>query len=168
MSVEERVGTTVRFSELETSLLSSDNPIEVEVDIAASMPSSSKPSSSTRAFHAFKEKWKLDKDTLFRFRDRFRFLDKTKVRLPLLSEKVYAFAHDEECFYEAAFLSGLSLPIHPFIMEFLHHLNIASSQLMLTSLRIVINCMEMWLIVNDGDMIRLDKFVHLYHLKESK
>ena len=36
------------------------------------------------------------------------------------------------------------------------------------SWRTVISCMEIWLIVNDGDMIRLDKFVHLYCLKESK
>lgn len=28
--------------------------------------------------------------------------------------------------------------------------------------------MEIWLIVNDRDMIRLDEFVHLYCLKESK
>ena len=36
------------------------------------------------------------------------------------------------------------------------------------SWRTIIGCMEIWLIVNDGDMIRLDKFVHLYRLKESK
>ena len=34
--------------------------------------------------------------------------------------------------------------------------------------RIVISCMEIWMVVTEGDMIRLDKFVHLYHLKESK
>lgn len=39
---------------------------------------------------------------------------------------------------------------------------------MLTSWRTVISCMEIWLIVNDGDMIRLDKFIHLYLLKESR
>ena len=44
MSVEERVGSKIRSSELETGLLSSENPIEE--DTTASMPSSSKPSSS--------------------------------------------------------------------------------------------------------------------------
>ena len=34
--------------------------------------------------------------------------------------------------------------------------------------RIVINCMEIWLAVTEGDMIRVDKFTYLYHLKESK
>lgn len=39
---------------------------------------------------------------------------------------------------------------------------------MLNSWRIVISCMEIWMIVIDGDMIRLDEFVYLYHLKELK
>ena len=34
--------------------------------------------------------------------------------------------------------------------------------------RIVISCMEIWMVVTKGDMIRLDEFVHLYCLKESK
>lgn len=44
MSVEERVGSKIRSSELEIGLSSSENPIEE--DTATSMPSSSKPSSS--------------------------------------------------------------------------------------------------------------------------
>ena len=36
------------------------------------------------------------------------------------------------------------------------------------SWRIVINCMEIWLAITEGDMIRVDKFVYLYRLKESK
>lgn len=36
------------------------------------------------------------------------------------------------------------------------------------SWRILISCMVIWMIVTEGDMIRLDEFVHLYHLKESK
>ena len=43
MSVEERVGSKIRSSELEAGLSSSENPIEE--DTATSMPSSSKPSS---------------------------------------------------------------------------------------------------------------------------
>ena len=46
MSVEKRVGSTVRSSELEIGLLSTNNPVEVEVDIAALMPLSLRPSSS--------------------------------------------------------------------------------------------------------------------------
>ena len=34
--------------------------------------------------------------------------------------------------------------------------------------RIVINCKEIWLVVTEGDMIRVDEFIYLYHLKESK
>ena len=71
-------------------------------------------------------------------------------------------------FYEATFLCGLRFPIHSFIMELLHYLNIALRQLMPNSWRIVISCMVIWAIIVDGDMITLNKFVHLYHLKESK
>ena len=72
------------------------------------------------------------------------------------------------CFYEAAFQCGLRFPVHPFIMELLSHFNVASRQLMPNSWRIVISCMELWLAVTKGDMIRVDEFTYLYHLKESK
>ena len=36
------------------------------------------------------------------------------------------------------------------------------------SWRIVISCMVIWMTISDGDMFMVNKFVHLYHLKESK
>ena len=36
------------------------------------------------------------------------------------------------------------------------------------SWKIVISCMVIWMIIADEDMITLNEFVHLYHLKESK
>ena len=36
------------------------------------------------------------------------------------------------------------------------------------SWRIVISCMEIWMAVTERDMIRVDEFIYLYHLKESK
>jgi len=53
-------------------------------------------------------------------------------------------------------------------MELLSHFSIASRQLMPNSWRIVISFMEIWLAVTKGDMIRVDEFRYLYHLKESK
>ncbi|XP_050241259.1 uncharacterized protein LOC126690173 [Quercus robur] len=77
MSMEEGQRSVVRSSELETSLLSSDKPVEMEIDTTASKPSSFKPSSSKpssskkpRSFDALNEPCGLDEDTLFRFRDR--------------------------------------------------------------------------------------------------
>ena len=116
----------------------------------------------TRSFHAFKEECTLDEDTLNRFRDRFQFPDETRVRLPLSGEKSCSFGPSEVCFYEAAFLCSLKFLVHPFIMELLHYLNIIPGKLMPNSWRIVISCMEIRMIVTDGDMIRLDEFVHLY------
>ena len=128
------------------------------------MPSSSQPSPSrkSQSFHAFKEECTLNEDSLSRFRDKFQFPDKTRVRLPRLGENSYAFTHDEVCFHEAALLCGLRFPVHPFITKLLHHLNIVPRQLMPNSWRIVISCMEIWMIVTDRDMIRLEEFVHLY------
>lgn len=63
---------------------------------------------------------------------------------------------------------GPSVSVHSFIMELLHHLNIAFGQLMPNSWRIRISCMEIWMIFNERDMIKLDEFVHLYWLKDSK
>ena len=34
--------------------------------------------------------------------------------------------------------------------------------------RTVISCMEIWMVVTEGDMIRVDEFIYLYCLKESK
>lgn len=117
----------VRSSELDTGLSSSDKV--VEANTAVSTPSSLNPLSSShtvlKAFHALKEECSLDKDTLFRFRDRFQLLDETRIRLPRLDEKAYSFTLWKVCFYEATFLSGLRFSVHPFIMELLHHLGIA-------------------------------------------
>ena len=163
MSVE------VRSSELDTGLSSSDKAVEIDFTISAS-PSLNPISSShtmLRAFHALEEVCPLDEDTFFRLKDRFQLPDETRICLPHPNEKACAFNPGEVCFYEAAFLSGLRFPVHPFVMELLHHLGIVPRQLMPNSWRIIISCMEFWMIVNEGDMICLDEL--LYHcLKESK
>lgn len=74
----------------------------------------------------------------------------------------------EVCFYEATFFCGLKFPVHPFIMELLHHLNIAPRQLMPNLWRIVISGMVIWMTIANRDMITLNEFVYLYRLKESK
>ena len=107
-------------------------------------------------------------DVFSKFRDRFQFLNETKVRLPRKGEKACAFAHGEVYFYEAAFLCGLRFPVHPFIKELLHHLNIAPGQLMPNSWRIVRSYMVIWMTIANRDMIMLNVFIHLYLLKESK
>ena len=53
-------------------------------------------------------------------------------------------------------------------MEHLNHFNIAPGQLMSNSWRIMISCMEIWMVVIEGDMIRVVEFIHLYRLKELK
>lgn len=104
----------VSSSELETCLLSSDKLMEVEVDIAASRPSFLKPY-SLKGFILF-QSWGLScprrevqfgRRTPFRFRDRFQFPNETRIHLTCQDKKACFLAHDEVCFYEAAFFSGL-------------------------------------------------------------
>ena len=160
----------VRSSDVETSQSSSASTVGVKTETATSVPSSSHPSVSntSRPFYALKEECSLKRDTFRRFRDRFQFLDETRVHFPRKGEKSCSFAHGEVCFYEAMFLCGLRFPVHPFIMDLLHYMNIASGQLMPNSWRIVISCMMIWTIIADRDMITLNEFVYLYRLKESK
>ena len=53
-------------------------------------------------------------------------------------------------------------------MELLNDFNVTPGKLLPNSWRVVISCMEIWMVVTEGDMIKLDEFVHQYHLKDSK
>ena len=132
----ENMGSEVRSSDPERGSSSNVGVDEARTDTATSVPtsvpsSSVIPASATpRPFHALKEKCTLKAIVFDKFRDRFQFPDETRARLPRKGEKACTFAHGEVCFYKAAFLCGLRFPVHPFIMELLNHLNIASRQLM--------------------------------------
>ena len=150
----------VRSSELEIGLSSSGDP--VEGDTAVSNPC------EVRAFYALNKECGLDADTLGRFKDRFQFSERVRVRLPNEGEQACHFFPKEVCFYESAFVCGLRFPVHPFLMELLDHFDIAPRQLMPNSWRIVVSCMEIWLAAMDRDMLRVDEHVYLYRLKASK
>ena len=156
---ETRRMAKVRSSELETGLSSSGGP-EVG-DTAISTPR------VVRAFHALEEVCGLDANTVGRFKDRFQFPERVRVRRPTNEDRACHFFPGEICFYEAAFTCGLRLPVHPFIMELLGFSGIALGQLMSNSWRIVVNCMEIWLVANE-DMIKVGELVYLYRLKELK
>ena len=115
---ERRVMLEVRSSELETGLLSSDDPIEMEEDTAAS------GLREVRAFSTLGEVCGLDGETLSKFRDRFQFLERVRVQLPHKEEQACHFSHGEMCFYEATFQCSLRFPVHPFIMELSFHFSL--------------------------------------------
>ena len=73
---EQRVMSEVRSIELEMEFLSSDDPVEVEKDIAASGPR------EVRAFSALRKECGLDTETLSRFRDRFQFPKRVRIHRP--------------------------------------------------------------------------------------
>ena len=135
---ERRAMSEVRSSELETGLSSSDDPVEVGEDTTVSIPR------KVRAFSALGEEYSLDAEILSRFSHRFQFPERVRVRLPRTKERACHFLPREVCFYEAAFLSGLRFPIHPFIMELLNDFKITPRKLMPNSWRIVVSYMEIW------------------------
>lgn len=116
------MGSKVSSSDLEIGVSSSASTAGAEMDTTVSLPMSSQPSVSAppQTFHALKEKCSLKEETLGTFRDRFQFPKGTRIRLPRFGEKSCAFAHGEVCIYKAAFLCGLRVLVHPFIMELLH------------------------------------------------
>ena len=88
----------VRSSELETGLSSNDDPMEAGGDTTISAPQ------EVRAFYALDRMCGLDADTLSRFKDRFPFPNRVRVRLPSEEERACHFFLRELCFYEVAFL----------------------------------------------------------------
>ena len=159
---EQGIMSEVRSSELEIGFSSNDGPVDAGGDIAVSALR------EVRVFYAVDEVCGLDINTLSRFKDRFQFSDKIRVRLPSEEEQTCHFFPREVCFYEAAFLYGFRFPVHPFVMELLGHFDIAPRQLMPSSWRIVVSLLGIWLATMDNDMIRVDKLVYLYRLKASK
>ena len=83
---ERRAMSKVRLNELETRLSSSDDPVEVEEDIAISVPR------EVRAFHALREVCSLNDETLSWFRGRFQFPDRVSFRLPHEEERACHFS----------------------------------------------------------------------------
>ena len=114
---ETRRMAEVRSSELETGLSSSGSPEGGDTAVSAPMV--------VRAFHALEEVCGLDEETVSRFKDRFQFPNRVRVRRPTSEDRACHFFPGEVCFYEAAFTCGLRLPVHPFIMELLGFLGIA-------------------------------------------
>ena len=150
----------VRSGELETGLSSSGDPVEGDTAISAPR--------EVRAFYALNKECGLDGDTLGRFKDRFQFSERVKVRLPSKGEQACNFFPGEVCFYESSFACGLRFPVHPFLMELLDYFGIALGQFMPNLWRIVVSFMGIWLATMDGDMLKIDEFVYLYRLKASK
>ena len=96
----------------------------MEGDTAVSAPH------PVKAFYALGEACGLDANTVARFKDRFQFPERVRVRRPGSEDRACHFFPGEVCFYEAAFTCGLRLPIHSLVMELLGYFGIAPGQLM--------------------------------------
>ena len=81
---DQRAMLEVRSNELETGLSSSDDL--VEEDTAVSTPR------VVRAFSALEEECGLDTKSLSRFRDRFQFPERVRIRLPRKEERACHFS----------------------------------------------------------------------------
>ena len=91
-----------------------------------------------------------------------------KIRISSAEERACHSYADEVCFYKADFVSGLYFPVHPFVRELFSYLHLALSQLVPNFWHILVSCMVVWMLANDGDVIRRDEFLHFYHLRKSR
>ena len=118
-------------------------------------------------FHALSEEYFLNGKDLKSIRGKFQIPSEVVSRLPHNGEKACSFTHGEVSFCKADFSYGLRFPIHPFIHHLLSNLNIAPRQLVPNAWRMVVNCITIWFMVNEGEMITLNEFLFLYKLKPS-
>ena len=102
MAGDKKVVSKVRSSELETGLSSSDDTVKAKRDTITSGPLSF-GWKEIGPFHALREKCALDANTLFRFRDRFQFLEEVRIRFPQEGGKACHFSPGQVYFYEVAF-----------------------------------------------------------------
>ena len=82
-------------------------------------------------------------------------------------DRACSYGPKEVCFYDAIYASGLHFPVHPFIKKLLSLLNLVPAQLVPNSWRTIICYIVLWLLANDGDISRVDEFLHLYRLRLS-
>ena len=103
-----------------------------------------------------------------RIRKRFQIPPSIKIRTPSASDRACSYSPDEVCFYKANFVSGLRFPIHPFIRDLFLRLKLAPTQLVPNLWRTVVCCIMIWMSTNEGDILRVEKFLHFYRLGWSK
>ena len=84
---DRRAMSEVRSSELETGLSSSDDPVVEDTAFSNSRV--------VKAFSTLDEKCGLDVETLSRFRDRFQFPNRVRIRLPRKAERACHFLPGE-------------------------------------------------------------------------
>lgn len=68
-------------------------------------------------------------------------------------------------FYEADFISGLCFPIHLFIRDLVLCLKL-TAQLVPNSWGAVVCCMVIWMPANEGDILRVEEFLHFLSFGE--
>ena len=103
-----------------------------------------------------------------RIRKRFQIPPSIIIRTPSASDRACSYFPDEVCFYKANFVSGLRFPIHPFIRDLFLRLKLAPTQLVPNLWRTVVCCIMIWMSTNEGDILRVEKFLHFYCLGWSK
>ena len=104
---EQEIMSEVRSSELEIGLSSNDGLVEAGDDTAVSTLGEAK------AFHTLDEVCGLDADTLSRFKDRFQFPNRDRVRLPSEKELTCHFFPGKDASTRLLFCVVLGFPSTP-------------------------------------------------------
>ncbi|GFY95327.1 hypothetical protein Acr_10g0007120 [Actinidia rufa] len=107
----------------------------------------------------------MTQDNLDRLRETYSFLVGIQARIPNEGETILSTRPSEIAFYEAAFSTGLRLPIHPTIRRILNFYNIYPAQLSPNAWRSVVCVLMIWQFYKRA--MSLNKFRCLYSLFKS-
>ena len=102
---DQKAMSEVRSSELKTGLSFSDDPVEEDTTISTS--------GVVRAFSALDEECGLDAETLSRFKDRFQFPERVRIRLPCKEERTCHFRQERYVFMRLLFKADLDFQSTP-------------------------------------------------------
>ena len=128
-------------------------------DDSSKFSSQKTPFKALRVLYTFKE---TDESRISKI---FQLPPSVKIRIPGASDRTCSYFPNKVCFYEVDFVRGLHFLIHPFIRELFLHLKLAPAHLVPNSWRMVVCCMVIWMSANEGDILRVEEFLHFYRLR---
>ncbi|PSS07223.1 Glyceraldehyde-3-phosphate dehydrogenase, testis-specific like [Actinidia chinensis var. chinensis] len=86
----------------------------------------------------------MSQTDLDKLREKYSFPSRIQLKIPGEGETILSIREGEVTFYEAAFLAGLRLPIHPTIRRILNHFKICPAHLSPNAWRSVIYSLVIW------------------------
>ncbi|GMN62973.1 hypothetical protein TIFTF001_032051 [Ficus carica] len=107
----------------------------------------------------------LTEDDLSDIRGRYGFPNKVQLRLPLQGERADTVSEGWMCMYIIYFECGLRLPLHPLLIQCMHHYQLAIPQLMPNGMRVFLGLIV--LADEAGVELSVDDMLAIYYPQEN-